>query len=119
MDDTDKKIKEILNKEIDIPKHFDDAIKNALYTPKGRQAVSEYKRYLEHKKNRFRKVAVTTIASISTFSTICVAGFAYDRVWYDQPADRTVYAGGILCEPPEGGSWNYHCEPGERDFKRD
>lgn len=83
MDDTDKKIKEILNKEIDIPKHFDDAIKNALYTPKGRQAVSEYKRYLEHKKNRFRKVAVTTIASISTFSTICVAGFAYDRVWYE------------------------------------
>ncbi len=83
MDDTDKKIKEILNKEIDIPKHFDDAIKNALYTPKGRQAVSEYKRYLEHKKNRFRKVAVTTIAGISTFSTICVAGFAYDRVWYE------------------------------------
>ena len=83
MDNTDKKIEELLNKEIDIPKHFDDAIKNAFNTKEGRQAVLEYKRVLEHKKNRFRKVAVTTIASISTFSTICVAGFAYDRVWYE------------------------------------
>ena len=83
MDNVDKKIKEILNSKMDIPDHFDKAIKEALYTKEGRQAVLEYKTYLFNKKKRLKRIATTAIASISTLSTICVAGYAYDRVWYE------------------------------------
>ncbi len=83
MNDTDKKIQEILNSKVDIPDHFDKAIREALYTKEGQRAVLSYRTYLQSKKNRFKKVAAAVIASISTFSTICVAGYAYDRVWYE------------------------------------
>ena len=50
MDETDKLIQKILNEKLDIPEHFDQAIKNALYTEEGKKAVSEYKAYLVRRK---------------------------------------------------------------------
>ncbi len=83
MDKTDKLIQKILNEKLDIPEHFDKAIKNALYTEEGKKAVSEYKAYLVRRKYRLRKIVASAIISISSFSTICAAGFVYDRVWYE------------------------------------
>lgn len=82
MDKTDKLIQELLNKDIDIPEHFDNAIKTAFYTEKGKSAILEYKKHL-YKRKHLRKIAASIIISLSSVTTICAAGFAYDRVWYE------------------------------------